>query len=127
MSFTRLRWGRVIAGGVAAELLVFAVVFPVLHFFGQTAFLVSILVASLVLPLIFGVWVARRAGADFVLHGFLVGVVAAIVYLVVSWGRPEPFLYAVAHGLKVVGGALGGMVAGRGRSLNESRSTPEVL
>ena len=42
----RLHWGRAVAGGVCAELAVFAIVFPILHFFGQTAFLASILVSS---------------------------------------------------------------------------------
>jgi hypothetical protein len=46
MEFPHLHWRRVIIGGVLAELSVFAIVFPTLHFFGQQAFLVSILVAS---------------------------------------------------------------------------------
>jgi putative membrane protein (TIGR04086 family) len=77
----------------------------------QTAFLASILVASLILPLTFGWWVAQRAGSDFVLHGFLVGVVAALVYLIVAGGQPEPPVYVVANVLKLGGGALGGIIA----------------
>jgi hypothetical protein len=64
----RLSWGRVLAGGVCAELAVFAIVFPVLHFWGQTAFLVSILVASAVLPFLFALWVDRRVESHFALH-----------------------------------------------------------
>ena len=109
----RLHWGRAAAGGVFAELAVFAIVFPVLHFFGQTAFLASILVSSAVLPFIFAVWVDRHVESHFVLHGLLVGVVAALVYLIVVWGQPEPFLYKVAHGLKLVGGLLGGLTSTR--------------
>jgi uncharacterized membrane protein YdcZ (DUF606 family) len=45
------------------------------------------------------------------LHGLLVGVVAALLYLIVAWGQPEPLLYKVAHGLKLVGGLLGGLFA----------------
>jgi hypothetical protein len=112
MMGSNLRWRRVIVGGVAAELAVFAIVFPVLHFFGQTAFLVSILLSSFVLPFVFAIWVGRVIESDFILHGLLVGVVAALVYLIVAWGQPEPLLYKVAHGLKMVGGALGGLVAG---------------
>jgi len=74
----------------------------VLHFWGQTAFLVSILVASAVLPFLFALWVDRRVESHFALHRADVGVVAALVYVVVAWGRPEPFLYKVAHGLKLV-------------------------
>lgn len=99
--------------GVLAELLVFAVVVPTLHFFGQRAFLVSILVASAVMPFLFALWVGRHIDSGFVLHGALVGVVAALFYLALAWGQPEPLLYKVAHGLKVVGGIAGGVVASR--------------
>lgn len=102
-----------LVAGVLAELLVFAVVFPTLHFFGQRAFLVSILVASAVMPFLFALWVGRHIDSGFVLHGALVGVVAALFYLALAWGQPEPLLYKVAHGLKVVGGIAGGVVASR--------------
>jgi len=109
----RLHWVRVIIGGVCAELAVFAIVFPVLHFFGQAAFLISILAASLLMPFLFALWVDRRVESHLMLHGLLVGVVAALVYVIVAWGQPEPLLYKVAHGLKLAGGLLGGVVAGR--------------
>jgi hypothetical protein len=107
----RLHWVRVVIGGVCAELAVFAIVFPVLHFFGQTAFLVSILAASLLMPFLFAIWVDRRVESHFVLHGLLVGLVAALVYVLVAWGQTEPLLYKVAHGLKLVGGMLGGALS----------------
>jgi hypothetical protein len=113
MTLAHLHWWRVIAGGVLAELAVFAIVFPVLHFFGQQAFLASILVASMVMPFIFAVWVCRPLKSYFIFHGVLVGVVAALMYLIVAWGQPEPLLYKVAHGLKLVGGFFGGLVAAR--------------
>jgi uncharacterized membrane protein HdeD (DUF308 family) len=107
----QLRWARVLAGGICAELAVFAIVFPVLHFFGQTAFLASILVTSAALRFIFAVWVDRRVESHFVLHGLMVGVVAALMYVIVAWGQPEPLLYKIAHGLKLVGGLLGGVAS----------------
>src|SRR5580658_8642464 len=107
----RVRWGRVFLGGVLAELAVFAIVFPVLHFFGQTAFLVSILVASAAMPFLFALWVNRRVESNFILHGLLVGAVAALFYVVIAWGQPEPLLYKIAHGLKLVGGSLGGITS----------------
>jgi hypothetical protein len=103
----------VAAGGLLAEVAVFAIVFPVLYLFGQRAFLVSIVVASAVMPFLFAVWVGRRIESRFVLHGALVGIVAALVYMVLAWGQPQPLLYQVAHGLKVVGGIAGGVAASR--------------
>jgi len=102
-----------LVGGFLAESLVIAIVFPALYLFGQRAFLASILVASAVLPFIFAVWVGRRAESRFVLHGALVGLVAVLVYMGLAWGQPQPLLYKIAHGLKVVGGMAGGVVASR--------------
>jgi hypothetical protein len=121
MTFADLRWGRALIGGVCAELAVFAVVFPVLYLFGQRAFLASILVASFALPFVFAVSIGRHIVSHFVLHGLLVGVVAALVYVIVAWGQPEPLLYKIAHGLKIVGGLLGGVTA---RRMADHRGTP---
>ena len=115
MKSTRLRWGRILVGGFLAELLVFTIVFPTLYLFGQRAFLASILIASAVMPFIFAVWVGRRIESRFVLHGGLVGLVAALIYMGLSWGQPQPLLYKIAHGLKVVGGMAVGVVASRRR------------
>jgi hypothetical protein len=109
----KIHWGRVLVGGFLAELLVFAVVFPVRHFFGQQAFLASILIASVVMPFFFALWVARRVESRFVLHGALVGLVAALIYVGLAWGRPQPLLYKLSHGLKIIGGMAGGVVASR--------------
>src|SRR5438874_12285451 len=116
MKSTQLRWRRVLVGGFLAELLVFAIVFPVLYLFGQRAFLAAILIASAAMPFIFAVWVGRRVESRFVLHGALVGLVAAVIYLGLAWGQPQPLLYKIAHGLKVVGGMAGGVVASRRRA-----------
>jgi hypothetical protein len=96
-----------------AELCVFAIVFPARSLLGQQAFLASILIASAAMPFLFALWVSRRIESRFVLHGTLVGIVAALFYLALAWGQPQPLLYKVAHGLKVVGGAAGGFVASR--------------
>jgi hypothetical protein len=113
MKSTQLRWGRVLVGGFLAELLVFAIVFPALYLLGQRAFLASILVASALMPFIFAVWVGRRVESRFVLHGALVGLVAVLIYIGLAWGQPQPLLYKIAHGLKIVGGVAGGVVASR--------------
>jgi putative membrane protein (TIGR04086 family) len=110
-----MHWGRVLTAGFLAELLVFAVVFPSLYLFGQRAFLASILIASALFPLIMAFWVGRRIESRFVLHGALVGLVAALFYLMLAWGQPQPLLYKIAHGLKVAGGMAGGALSGRRR------------
>lgn len=116
VKFTDLRWGRVVLGGFMAEMLVFAVVFPTLYLFGQRAFLASILIASAVMPCLFAIWVGKHVESRFVLHGGLVGLVAALIYIGLSWGQPQPLLYHISHGFKIVGGIAGGIVASRLKS-----------
>jgi hypothetical protein len=103
-----------------AELLVFAVVFPTLYLFGQQAFLASILIASAVMPFIFAMWVGRRVQSRFVLHGGLVGVVAALIYIGLSWGQTQPLLYHISHGFKILGGIAGGIAASRRKSISRA-------
>jgi hypothetical protein len=111
-----MHWGRVLVGGFVAELLVFAIVFPVLHLFGQQAFLVSIPIASAVMPFLLAIWVGRRVKSFFVLHGALVGAVAALVYIGLAWGQPQPLLYQISHSLKIAGGLAGGLLTSRWKS-----------
>jgi hypothetical protein len=104
-------WGRAVIGGILAEACLFAIVFPALYLLGQRAFLASILVGSAVLPFLLTLWVCKPAASRFVLHGLLVGLTAMVVYLIIAHGQPEPLLYKIAHGLKLVGGLAGGLVA----------------
>ena len=104
---------RAIIGGLLAELTVFLIVFPTRAVFGQKPFLGSILIASAVMPFVLALWVCRRVESRFVLHGALVGIVAALFYLSLTWGRPQPVLYNISHVLKVAGGAAGGVAASR--------------
>ena len=113
MKSTQLRWGLILLGGFLAELLVFAVVFPTRFLFGQRAFLASILIASAIMPFIFAVWVGRRVESRFVLHGGMIGLVAAAIYMGLAWGQPQPLLYKISHVLKVAGGIAGGVAASR--------------
>lgn len=108
-----MHWGRAVLGGLLAEMAVFAIVFPALYLFGQRAFLAAILIASAAMPFVLALWVCRQVESRFVLHGAIVGSVAALVYVGIAWGQPEPLLYKIAQGLKVVGGVAGGMVASR--------------
>ena len=116
MKSTKLRWGRILIGGFLAELCVFAIVFPTLYILGQQAFLASILIASAMMPFIFAVWVGRHIESRFALHGALVGLVAALIYTGLAWGQPQPLLYKISHGFKIVGGMAGGIVASRRRA-----------
>ena len=84
---------------------------PVSLWLGQELLAYSAPAASFAATFVFGAWVARKARARFVVHGTLVGVAAALLYVAISGGQSVPWAYIVAHVLKVLGGALGGLFA----------------
>ena len=106
-----IRWKLVIFGAVLAEVGIAALVFPVRFFVGEDAFVNSVSPACLAMTLVFGFWAGVRARAKAVLHGILVGVVAALLYLVLTIGQTLPLEFMVAHVVKVVGGLAGGALA----------------
>lgn len=119
----RIHWVRVLVGGFLAELSVFAVVLPVLLLYGQHPLLYVAPPASLVACFLFAFWVGRGVDGKFLLHGILVGVVATLLYVGLTRGRPEPLAYLFAHVLKILGGAAGGLFAGRRRKPTSSATS----
>ena len=111
----KMHWVRILIGGFLAEAVLILLVIPVAMKWGQHPLLYLAPGGSLVLCFLFGFWVGRRVKSGFVLHGLLVGVVATIIYLGLTRLQPEPWAYVLAHGLKLVGGASGGWLAGRNR------------
>jgi putative membrane protein (TIGR04086 family) len=106
---------RILIGGFLAEGSVIAVVIPSFLLHGQRAVTYAALSGSLLMCFLFALWVGRRVDLRLVLHGILVGVVATLLYVALTRGRPEPPAYLVAHVLKILGGAAGGFVAERRR------------
>jgi putative membrane protein (TIGR04086 family) len=113
ITLAKIHWGRILIGGFLAEATVIALVTPISLRYGQRPLLYAAPVASLVSCFLFALWVARRIEARFVLHGILIGVVATLIYVALTRGAPEPPAYLLAHGLKILGGAAGGLVAER--------------
>jgi len=108
-----IHWLRILLGGFLAEVFVIALVIPVSLLFGKQTIPSTALFGSFLGCFLFALWVARRVDSRFILHGILVGLVAALIYVGLTRGRPEPVAYLVAHGLKIIGGAAGGFVAAR--------------
>jgi hypothetical protein len=78
---------------------------------------VDALVSSFVVVFLFAVWVGKRVDAEPVLHGALIGVVAALLFTIMwiatTRSFSQPLWYVVAHALKVLGGICGGLLAQR--------------
>ena len=121
-----MRWLRAILGGLLAEVLVLVLILPVALVVGYDlsagdpssvppALNAAIVIGSFIGPLVMTQWVARRVTSRFVLHGFLVGFTAFVIYMIPMTlsGESQPLVYWVAHGMKMLGGVTGGFVAAR--------------
>jgi putative membrane protein (TIGR04086 family) len=121
-----MRWGWILLGGFLTEVAIIAIVIPPSLALGQESLLYVAPPASFLAAFAFGLWVAKKAQQQRVLHGALVGIVAMLIYVGLSFGQPEPIAYIAAHALKVLGGALGGFVASKratARTASDARST----
>ena len=125
MANSSLRWGRIVLGALLAEFLLIVAVIPVYASgAGQSALTTVAVVGSFIVFVPVAWWLARPTSTP-VLHGILMGAFAALAYTLLSViGRqfnadapPTPWMYYVAHMLKLAGGATGGwMAAGAGSS-----------
>jgi putative membrane protein (TIGR04086 family) len=116
MSGTRIHWGRILIGGLLAEVALILAIVPLGLRLGDNFLHYTAPPGSFVMCFLGALWVCRRIESHFILHGALVGVVAALIYVALTRAQSEPFAYIVAHVLKLVGGACGGYVAQRRRS-----------
>lgn len=121
-----IHWLRVLLGGFLAEVLAFALVFPLASVFGKNTLPYTAPAASFLACFVFAIWVGRRLTSQFVLHGILVGIVATLIYVALTRGGPEPLAYLIAHALKLLGGAAGGLVAARRQKPAQNLGTPPV-
>src|SRR5580693_2938011 len=110
-----IHWGRILLGGLLAELALILAIVPLGLRLGETFLHYTAPPGSFVMCFLGALWVGRRIESRFILHGTLVGVVAALIYVALTRAQPEPFAYLVAHALKLMGGACGGFVAQRRR------------
>lgn len=110
-SVGQVRWGWVLVGGLVAELALFLFVPIQLLPGGQTLLLYLVVPLCLLATGAAGYWIARKAGTAKILHGALVGVVASLIYLALTWTQELPVVYHAANYLKIVGGAAGGWFA----------------
>ncbi|MBO9574464.1 MAG: hypothetical protein J7494_01885 [Sphingobium sp.] len=124
-----IRWLRVLLIGLAAELVLSLVAIPfALMPDGQALLNIVIMPAALILFVPFGYWVARPLAGRFVLHGVLMGLAGVVAYNALVFGAlslpgaPPMNLaellsptYLLTHGLKLVGGGIGGFLVARTR------------
>jgi len=121
MSREGIHWGRILLGGLLAEAALILAIVPLGLRFGDNFLHYAAPPGSFLTCLLGALWVGRRIESRFILHGTLLGVVAALIYVALTRAQPEPFVYMVAHALKLAGGACGGFVAQRRRSASPAQ------
>jgi putative membrane protein (TIGR04086 family) len=122
MSSTTIHGGRILLGGLLAEVALILAIVPLGLRLGDSFLHYTAPPGSFVMCFLGALWVCRRIESHFILHGTLVGVVAALIYVALTRAQPEPLAYIVAHVLKLMGGACGGIVSQRHRSLSPPQS-----
>ncbi len=107
-----IRWWRILIGAVVVEILLLAIAAPLASTDKGRAILLAMVVPlCLVGAFLGGWWVAIRAHSFFLLHGLLLGALAALLYGALTWKISLPTAYIVANYLKVLAGAGGGLTA----------------
>ena len=116
MSTATIQWARILLGGLLAEVALILAIVPLGLRLGDNFLHYTAPPGSFIMCFLGALWVCRRTESNFILHGTLVGLVAALIYVALTRAQPEPFVYIMAHALKLVGGACGGFGAQRRRS-----------
>ena len=118
----QLHWGRIVVGGLLAEVALIVAIVPLGLRLGESFLHYTAPPGSFVTCFLGALWVCRKAQSRLILHGTSVGVVAALIYVGLTRAQPEPLAYVLAHALKVLGGACGGFVAGRRRGTSNVKA-----
>jgi len=129
VQLSQLYWGRILLAAILITILSFILnvilSFLVFHIWGrpdqtQIALQVAVWSSSFVtiaLTLASAAWVARKGEREPQLHGFLVGLIAALILFLLSSGFQGQFVLVtlVSTALTIAAGWLGGVLGNRGR------------
>jgi len=111
-----IQWGRVLLAAFLMEVILIATAVP-LSLGGLGHVLVYVIPPeALLATFAVTLWLGRGINSKLVLHGVLIGVVGTMIYIALTRAQPEPWQYWLAHALKLVGGAAGGMLLASRRS-----------
>jgi hypothetical protein len=107
-----IRWWRVLIGALGVEVVLLAIAIPLnMSEHGRAILLATVIPLCVIGAFLGGWWVARGAGGAFVLHGLLLGAVAALIYGALTVKISLPTAYIVANYLKLLAGVAGGLMA----------------
>jgi hypothetical protein len=110
-----IHWGRILLAAFLMELVLLAIAVP-LNMRGERQIALYVIPpAALIVTYVFTIWLGTGIASKLVLHGALIGVAGALMYVALTRARPEPWQYVLANALKIVGGAAGGWIVAHRR------------
>ncbi len=122
MNRSPIHWGRILLGGLLAEVALILAIVPLGMRLGESFLHYTAPPGSFVTCFAAAFWLCRGIRSHRALHGALMGVVAALIYIALTRAQPEPLVYVVAHALKLLGGACGGLLAARRKTEDSPRA-----
>jgi uncharacterized PurR-regulated membrane protein YhhQ (DUF165 family) len=136
----KIRWIRVLVAGFLIEVALAVVLVGGFALAGvqlqngvSTGAAIIIGVVAFVVAFLVVLWFGRRITSHIVLHGFLVGVAATLLYigLVVGSGQMSaalvaygPATFIAVNGARIVGAIFGGITSGRRRAVMAQGAGP---
>ena len=107
VSDARIHWGRISLGGPLAEVAFIVAIVPLGLRLGDNFTKYVAPPGSFATCFFAEPWVCRRLESRFILHGALVGAIAALIYVALTRGQPELVPHFGDDALKLAGGACG--------------------
>ncbi|MFC1840728.1 TIGR04086 family membrane protein [Thermodesulfobacteriota bacterium] len=118
----KIHWGRILNAGLIAEIF-FVTIWPFIlpSDASRPVMAIFVISGSLVFMLVGALWATRILESNFILHGFLVGVVAIAYYIIRTLpsfinGEYQGNYWIsalVGHPPKILGGMIGGYIASK--------------
>jgi hypothetical protein len=125
----KIRWIRLVAGAIAAEVIAILILICIVAIFGPKdygqaqAFAEKLGVwvgplAGVVLSFLGALWVSRGLPSGHLLHGSLFGLLYAMLdaAIIVAMQAPFAWLFVASDGGKLLAGIAGGLLAARSRT-----------
>src|SRR2546430_3822742 len=104
MSSTTIHWGRILLGGLLAEVALILAIVPLALRLGDNFLHYTAPPGSFVMCFLGALWAPPRSESHFILLGSLLGDVPASTYGALILGRHAPLAYFMAHAFKLVHG-----------------------
>ena len=117
----KIRWGRILAGAVALELVLIIFFVPLMSMVDMSILAPLSALPVFLIAFAWGWWVVRKLQERYVFHAAATGILATLIYLGLCLTNPDggiratvalygPFYFVLGNLLRILGCAIGGYV-----------------